>query len=82
MKHLVLTGCVGFIGINLLEHLITDRKDILSRYKSVISIDKMGYATEYNAVYYFDLAKLFDTANIKFVYIESFVRPLKSFSEK
>ena len=71
MKHLVLTGCVGFIGINLLEHLITDRKDILSRYKSVISIDKKGYAAEYNTSHYYDLAKLFDAAKIKFVDIES-----------
>lgn len=71
MKHLVLTGCVGFIGINLLEHLITDRKDILSRYKSVISIDKMGYAAEYNTMHYYELAKLFDSAKIKFVDVES-----------
>lgn len=70
MKHLVLTGCVGFIGINFLEHLLT-RKDILSRYKSVISVDKKGYAAEYNTSHYYDLAKLFDAAKIKFVDIES-----------
>jgi len=71
MKHLILTGCAGFIGINFLEHLITERKDILSKYKSVISIDKMGYATEYNTTHYFDVAKKFDSASIKFIDIES-----------
>jgi dTDP-glucose 4,6-dehydratase len=70
MKHLVLTGCVGFIGINFLEHLLT-RKDILSKYKSVISIDKKGYAAEYNTAHYFDLAKKFDESRVKFVDIES-----------
>jgi dTDP-glucose 4,6-dehydratase len=71
MKHLVLTGCAGFIGINLLEHLITDRKDLLRKYKSVISIDKMGYATEFNNSHYYDLANLFDTEKIKLVDIQS-----------
>jgi len=47
MRGLILTGCAGFIGLNFLKELCSN-KDTLNMYNIIISIDKLGYATEYN----------------------------------
>lgn len=52
-KCLILTGCAGFIGINFVKLL-------KNQYDYVISIDKMGYATKYNADKYTQWCKSSD----------------------
>jgi dTDP-D-glucose 4,6-dehydratase len=52
-KVLILTGMAGFIGMNLLNEMIKDTK-FLKSYKKIISIDKMGYATQYNKHDYYN----------------------------
>lgn len=47
---LILTGAAGFIGMNVLERLSKDNK-----YDFIYSVDKMGYATEYNRTKYYEL---------------------------
>ncbi len=49
-KILILTGCAGFIGIHFLENLRENHG-----FDYIISIDKMGYATEYNKNRYYEL---------------------------
>lgn len=49
-KVLILTGCAGFIGINVLEKLHGSHG-----FNYIISIDKMGYATKYNSTRYYQL---------------------------
>lgn len=49
-KVLILTGCAGFIGLNFLEQLHGQHG-----FDYIISIDKMGYATEYNKKKYYEL---------------------------
>lgn len=49
-KVLILTGCAGFIGIHFLEKLHGQHG-----FDYIISIDKMGYATEYNKAKYYEL---------------------------
>lgn len=48
---LLITGAAGFIGLNFLE------KFNEKSYDFVISVDKMGYATKYNAKRYSELCK-------------------------
>jgi len=55
MKVLVLTGCVGFIGMNFLKRFI-ETDDIL-QWDKVYSLDKLTYATKYNQKEYFELIK-------------------------
>jgi len=55
-KVLILTGCAGFIGLNLLNEMIKD-KTFLKSYKKIISIDKMGYATKFNRYAYYNICK-------------------------
>lgn len=43
---LILTGCAGFIGLNFLKYALG--KKIVEDYDAVVSIDKLGYATQYN----------------------------------
>ena len=47
---LILTGCAGFIGIHVLEKLHGSHG-----FDYIISIDKMGYATEFNSKWYYEL---------------------------
>jgi dTDP-glucose 4,6-dehydratase len=63
---LILTGCAGFIGIHVLERLIQCQKASKDHYGHrkfdyIISIDKMGYATKYNAQHYYELCDSLDT---------------------
>lgn len=55
-KVLILTGMAGFIGMNFLNEMIKDKK-FLELYKKIISIDKMGYATQYNKYDYYNICK-------------------------
>jgi dTDP-glucose 4,6-dehydratase len=56
MKTLILTGAAGFIGLNVLKRLIKDAKT-LKKYSSIISIDKLGYATTFNRIEYEKICK-------------------------
>lgn len=47
MKNLILTGCAGFIGFNLIREIINN-KPFFNSYTKIYSIDKMGYATKFN----------------------------------
>jgi dTDP-glucose 4,6-dehydratase len=49
-KVLIITGASGFIGMNVLEKLNDGHG-----FNYIISIDKMGYATKYNAKKYYEL---------------------------
>lgn len=49
---LILTGCAGFIGVNILLKMTPDFR---AKYDRVISIDKLGYATVYNRDIYNEL---------------------------
>jgi len=62
-KILILTGCAGFIGLNLLKELIKDY-DFMKSYHDIISIDKMGYATNYNSLTYYKLCDLYGISTI------------------
>lgn len=49
---LILTGCAGFIGTNILLKMTPDFR---AKYDRVVSIDKLGYATVYNREIYNEL---------------------------
>lgn len=51
MKGLIITGGCGFIGLNFLKELFADRT-YRSLYQTIVSVDKLGYASEYNIPYY------------------------------
>jgi dTDP-glucose 4,6-dehydratase len=47
---LILTGCAGFIGLNFLNTLTYD--GLREKFSRIITIDKLGYATQYNREQY------------------------------
>lgn len=49
---LILTGCAGFVGVNLLFKI---SPELRKRYDRVVSVDKLGYATVYNREVYKEL---------------------------
>jgi len=56
-KILILTGCSGFIGYNFLQEFVKrERKN----YIKIISIDKLGYATEHIKEEYLKLCEQYD----------------------
>jgi dTDP-glucose 4,6-dehydratase len=80
MKYgLILTGCAGFIGINILFKL---NNDILKRYERVISIDKLGYATVYNRELYKELCNglNIETLNINLLETSNHIKFSKEFT--
>ena len=52
-KNLLLTGCAGFIGLNFIKYFTT----LWHGYDKVVSIDKLGYATEYNTGLYLNICE-------------------------
>lgn len=54
VKNLLVTGAAGFIGLNWLEYFIKQKHN----YEKIVSIDKMGYATEYNKESYFNVCSI------------------------
>lgn len=58
MKGLILTGCAGFIGLNLLKAIVKDT-EFYNSYDYIISIDKMGYATKFNKKEYNSLCDIY-----------------------
>lgn len=63
MKGLILTGCSGFIGFNWLKTAFID-KTLLSTYQVVVSVDKLGYAAEYNKELYKAVCKSLDIVRV------------------
>lgn len=63
MKGLILTGCSGFIGFNWLKNAFLD-KTLLSTYHVIVSVDKLGYAAEYNKELYKVICKTLDIVRV------------------
>jgi dTDP-glucose 4,6-dehydratase len=59
MNTLIITGSAGFVGINTLEKL-SERQNLAKNYNRIISIDKMGYATEFNRSFYYQILNKLD----------------------
>jgi dTDP-glucose 4,6-dehydratase len=75
---LLITGCAGFIGMNLFEKLLCN--DTIQNYDLILSIDKFGYASKYNKEFYFENEKkLNQYINVKT--IKSNINNLKNISE-
>jgi dTDP-glucose 4,6-dehydratase len=62
-KGLILTGCAGFIGVNI---LLKFTKSLRDKYDQVYSVDKLGYATTYNRDIYNELC---DSLNIERIHV-------------
>lgn len=60
---LILTGCAGFIGLNVLKKL--DKEHLHSKYCHIASIDKMGYATTYNKIEYYKTIESLDINSVE-----------------
>lgn len=58
--NLLVTGCAGFIGLNFLKHFVEQNHG----YKTIYSVDKMGYATKYNKEEYYSVCKKYNINNI------------------
>lgn len=76
-KSLILTGCAGFIGINFLKQFVGT--ELYYSYNKIITIDKIGYAAQYNKKEYFDITD----SNSKFeVYNYSTEQFVKEYRKK
>lgn len=61
-NNLILTGCAGFIGLNFLKRIWDSGS--YKNYDSIISIDKMGYATVFNRDVYSELCQAMNIIRI------------------